>query len=197
MKIKSIHIIGMHKVTDKTYNLNDLTYLFGKNGAGKSTVLQAIQLALLGYIPGTDKNKTAIFRHANGLNMSVELTFDDETTIQRSWVNTGKAIEATVTTKPDSLDIESIVKDLELPIFNFNEFVGMSANKLKDWFIDFLPEASSKVDWRRELVGAAKESLALEDAVLTPAMDFLNASESLGELERTRTFHGYSSRWHK
>ena len=191
MKIKSIHIIGMHKVTDKTYNLNDLTYLFGKNGAGKSTVLQAIQLALLGYIPGTDKNKTAIFRHANGLNMSVELTFDDETTIQRSWVNTGKTIEATVTMKPDGLDIESIVKDLELPIFNFNEFVGMSANKLKDWFIDFLPEVSSKVDWRRELTSAAKESLALEETVLTPAMDFLNASESLGELERTRTFNGY------
>ena len=189
MKIKSIHIIGMHKVADKTYNLNDLTYLFGKNGAGKSTVLQAIQLALLGYIPGTDKNKTAIFRHANGLNMSVELTFDDETTIQRSWVNTGKTIEATVTMKPDGLDIESIVKDLELPIFNFNEFVGMSANKLKDWFIDFLPDVASKVDWRRELVGAAKESLALEDTVLTPAMSVLNASESLGELERTRTFN--------
>ena len=39
----------------------EIVGLLGPNGAGKTTIIQAIQLALLGYIPGTDKNKTAIF----------------------------------------------------------------------------------------------------------------------------------------
>ena len=51
MRIKSVHIQGMHNVEDKTYQLSNATYFYGENGAGKSTVLQAIQLALLGYIP--------------------------------------------------------------------------------------------------------------------------------------------------
>jgi ATPase involved in DNA repair len=55
MKLSSIRIQGMHNVVDKTYKLNNMNYFVGPNGAGKSTIMQAIQLALLGYIPGTDK----------------------------------------------------------------------------------------------------------------------------------------------
>ena len=64
MKIKKITIEGFHNIKDKTYEFDNLTYFNGPNGAGKSSILQALQLALLGYIPGTDKNKTAIFRHS-------------------------------------------------------------------------------------------------------------------------------------
>lgn len=151
MKLNSITIIGMHKVKEKTYVLSNFNYLCGKNGAGKSTVMQAIQLALLGYIPSTDKNKTAIFRHSNGDVMSVSLTFDNNSSITRTWSKSGKDIKATATVSPITLDVENVVSDLELPIFNFSDFVGMTANKLKDWFINFLPTADSKVDWHSEL----------------------------------------------
>ena len=40
MRIKSIHIQGMHNVEDKTYQLSNAAYFYGENGAGKSTVLQ-------------------------------------------------------------------------------------------------------------------------------------------------------------
>ena len=63
MRLTSIRIVGMHKVEDKTYQLKDFNYLYGQNGAGKTTIMQAIQLAILGYIPGTNKTKSDVFRH--------------------------------------------------------------------------------------------------------------------------------------
>ena len=64
MKIKSIYIDGLHNAVNKTYDFGDMVYIFGHNGAGKSTILQAIQFALLGYFPGTAKTKEAMLRHS-------------------------------------------------------------------------------------------------------------------------------------
>lgn len=143
MKIKSVHIQGMHNVEDKTYHLSNATYFYGENGAGKSTVLQAIQLALLGYIPGYNKTKEGIFRHANCSKMVVELTLDDDTTIMRSWQRKGKEI----ITMSSVDDTSKFLGGIELPILNFSEFTSMTANKLKDWFISFLPDADKAIDW--------------------------------------------------
>lgn len=154
MKLSSITIRGMHKVTNKTYDLSGFRYFFGENGAGKSTVMQAVQLALLGYIPGTDKTKSAIFKHSDGRAMSVELTVDDDgkpITIKRTWEKKGKDIVANSNVSPAVYDTKGIVGNIELPVFNFNEFVGMTANKLKDWFMNFLPPADAEIDWDHEL----------------------------------------------
>ena len=143
MRIKSVHIQGMHNVEDKTYHLSNATYFYGENGAGKSTVLQAIQLALLGYIPGYNKTKEGIFRHANCSKMVVELTLDDDTTIMRSWQRKGRDI----VTESSVDDTSDLLGSIELPISNFSEFTSMTANKLKDWFISFLPDADKAIDW--------------------------------------------------
>ena len=150
MYIKTITIEGMHNVVRKTYDLSNLTYLHGSNGVGKSTVMQAIQLALLGYIPGTAKTKAELFRHANNHTMAVSLTIDDngsEISVRRVWTGTSSSINSTVDIRPDGYDLTKIIEDLELPIFNFGEFMGMTANKLKDWFIGFLPSMEVKTDW--------------------------------------------------
>ena len=151
MKLDTITIQGMHKIDGcKTYILKDFIYLFGKNGAGKSTVMQAIQLAILGYIPGTDKTKTAIFSHANGNMMEVTATFDNGMGIIRSWKKSGATINAEVKCI-GGLNPETLVSDVELPIFDFSEFIGLSANKLKDWFVNFFPTNAYPVDWNDEL----------------------------------------------
>lgn len=150
MKLKSIKIENMHNVIEKVYNFEDVTYLYGENGAGKSTVLEAIQLALLGYIPGTAKQTGAIFRHARGKFMSVTATIDDngdDISICRTFSGTEKSAKSDVEITPEGISIESILSELELPIFNFDEFIGMSANKLKDWFIDFLPKQDKELNW--------------------------------------------------
>ena len=163
--IKSIRIIGMHNVEDKTYTFNEvMNYFVGPNGAGKSTVLNAIQLALLGYIPGTAKQTSQIMKHANGPIMDVTLVLNNDgndISIQRRWVNTGKSIKATVVITPTIYSedyIKSLVQQMETPVFNFNDFVGMTANKIKDWFIQYLPSSNQEINWRKVLTEAVSKT---------------------------------------
>ena len=171
MYVKSVEIRGMNNVAQKTYSFSsDVNYLYGKNGAGKSTVLQAIQLALLGYIPGMSKKNDAIMRHANGPQMSVICTLQDEgriIQIERSWKATKKGVACQVHTIPENLDLSTILGNVELPVFNFNEFINLSANKLKDWFISFLPNQLDDLDWKSLL------SSNLPDGITEPPEELL------------------------
>lgn len=188
MQIAKVTITGMHNVAYQTYGIKDINYLYGNNGAGKSTVMQAIQLALLGYIPGTAKNKTAIFSHANDKMMSVYVLFDDNTSILRKWENTGKDIKATVQVMPESLDIASIISALELPIFNFNEFSNMTANKLKDWFINFLPDADTQIDWGNVLRSAYPLADNIQEGFVDHVIDVINGFDG-SPLDKVRKFN--------
>ena len=183
MKLSSISIHGMHRVTDATYDLSDITYFYGKNGAGKSTIMQAIQLGILGYIPGTDKTNTAIFKHSNGPMMSVCLLFDDGTEILRQWFRDGKGVKNTITTKPEGFDVESLLGNRTLPICNFNEFIGMTANKLKDWFVEFLPKSSKSIDWGAELKAVAPTVEIIDKSLLDDAVGLLEGEQVIARLK--------------
>ena len=182
MKLKSVEITGMHKVIAKKYEFDDISYMIGPNGSGKSTVLEAIQLALLGYIPGYAKTNEGIMKHANGKVMSVEviLVSDDgsEISVFRSWTRSGNSVKAAVSVTPSGYDIENLLSEVELPIYNFEDFKNMTANKLKEWFISFLPNASGKIEWRDKLVEAIGERKILDDAYLE---EVLNHIEELSE----------------
>ena len=187
MKIKSVQISGMHNVEARTYDFNDIAYLFGKNGAGKSTVMQAIQLAILGYIPGTDRTNTAIFRHANCDMMSVSVTFDNEQKVTRLFKRSGNSVKVTVL--PDNFRPEHILGELELPVFNFNEFASMTANKLKDWFIGFLPDEETSVNWPEEL-NCDKVTLPDDQELLDSALKLISDFDT-NSLDTVRRFNEY------
>ncbi len=187
MKIKSVQISGMHNVEARTYDFNDIAYLFGKNGAGKSTVMQAIQLAILGYIPGTDKTNTAIFRHANCDMMSVSVTFDNGQKVTRLFKRSGNSVKVTVL--PDNFRPEHILGELELPVFNFNEFASMTANKLKDWFIGFLPDEETSVNWPEEL-NCDKVTLPDDQELLDSALKLISDFNT-NSLDTVRRFNEY------
>lgn len=183
MKIQSIYIQGFNKVDNRTYVFdNDVMYVSGPNGSGKTTVLQAIQLALLGYIPGTNKNSNEIvYRHANQRIMSVRVVLKDDAQdviIERTWTKVKDSVVTDVEITPDSYCIDDIIKSIELPIFNFNEFMDMTANKLKDWFINFLPKYDTTTDWRSVLSTAGNDLMqsdelsALIESTLPVISDF-------------------------
>lgn len=178
MRLKSIDIRGMNKVVQHTYTFdNDVVYLNGKNGAGKSTVLNAIQLALLGYIPGIAKKNDLIMKHANGPFLSVTATLDDDgklMQVSRVYTANKKGINCSVSTVPDNLVVSDILGDLELPVFNFNEFVGMSANKLKDWFISFLPSSRIDINWDKELKESLQDIHLTESKFYDETLQYIN-----------------------
>ena len=184
MKIKSVCIEGMHNVLEKEYNFNDVNYLYGNNGAGKSTALQAVQLALLGYIPGTNKTGSAIYRHARSKAMTVTATLvsadGQEIIISRSWIGSGSSVKSTVEVSPKGFPIEDLVGELELPIFNFNDFTNMTANKLKEWFINFLPSTQDEIDWSQELKDSLGDMIPVDPDVLP---SFIKEIETMSKLQ--------------
>jgi len=193
MVIKKIEIEGFHNVEKKAYEFNMLNYLKGPNGSGKSTVLEAIQLALLGYIPGTDKNKSSIFSHARGRALAVTLYLDDEgeeISVSRVFCGTPSNVTSSLDISPKNYDLKGVIGSMELPIFNFNEFLGMTSNKLKDWFLNFLPKSDVTVDWEDEL----KNSLS-ESGIMEVQEDFIqeniNHVQNLQGVEGIRTANKY------
>lgn len=164
-KLKSIRIIGMHNEKDTTYELEDFNYICGKNGCGKSTILQSIQLGLLGYIPGYKHTNTEIFKHCNNnVTMGVSLNLSDGNntyTITRSWNRSGKSITYSEDI-PENLNLKEILSDIELPIFNFSEFTNQSSNSMKDWFIKFLPNSADKLDMEKEIDDAVSNITTID-----------------------------------
>ena len=156
MRIGSVTIEGLRGTKRRTYNFDQATYLHGPNGSGKSTVLNAVQLALLGYIPGTAKKPADIMAHANGpeIRVSVDLVQDDGNviTVTRSVKRKGTGATMSVNVSPD-VDLDKLLGNSKLPIFDWSEFTSMTSNKLKDWFIGFVPGMNDEVDWRSELGG--------------------------------------------
>ena len=191
MKIKKISITGMHKITQKTYDINDsVTYFVGPNGAGKSTILEAIELALLGYIPGYAKTNESIMKHASGPVMAIVMELDTGAKITRTWTKSGSSVSAKVDVQGYDGQLSELVSKIELPIFNFSEFKSMTANKLKEWFISFLPNSNGEFDLVEELKqNAAKRSLPFDD-VLNSASEWIDSRSETGvELVKALNAH--------
>ena len=147
MKVKSVSISGMRGAClGAKYEFDNINYLMGDNGSGKSTVIDALSLAILGYIPGTPKQNKKIMENANSNVMStiVELVTDsgDTVEIRRMWVRKGQSIESTLSVEPEGFDISDIVAKTELPVYNFSEMLSKSANEQKDFFIKNILSAS-------------------------------------------------------
>lgn len=159
MNIKSVEIRGMHNVEHKTYDLHDVNYIYGPNGCGKSTILQAIQLGLLGYIPGYSKKNSDIMKHANGPVMTVKLVFDNDMSIERSWIRNKSTVTANIVADPEDLDLDMFLTDLTMPIFKFDEFLSLSSNKQKEWFLQHMKTDDAAINWAKEIHEAVQDQI--------------------------------------
>ena len=187
MRIGSVTIEGLRGTKRRTYNFDQATYLHGPNGSGKSTVLNAVQLALLGYIPGTAKKPADIMAHANGpeIRVSVDLVQDDGNviTVTRSVKRKGTGATMSVNVSPD-VDLDKLLGNSKLPIFDWSEFTSMTSNKLKDWFIGFVPGMNDEVDWRSELGGCIGYNLVYNPSIVREYTDKLSSIPSESSVDQ-------------
>lgn len=157
MRINSVTFEGIHGLEKRHYEFNSLNYFVGPNGSGKSSAMNAIQLALLGYIPGQNKTPATIMKHSNTDRIHIILD-TNMCRIERIWKKNlagSCSLETRIT--PEEFNISEILSKIELPMYNFSEFLQMSANKMKDWFIQFVPKSNIKVDLHNELVKLCDE----------------------------------------
>jgi len=64
MRINKLNIKGFRGI-NRSFEFGDLNIISGINGSGKTTILSAISLCLIGYIPGHGKTPRAIFQNAS------------------------------------------------------------------------------------------------------------------------------------
>lgn len=159
MKIKSIRIENMHNVKDVTYDFSQINYATGPNGSGKSTILQAVELALLGYIPGYPKKNSDIMKHSSNSMMAVTLNFDNGNMIKRVYTRKKSTVSCDVITVPEDLKVEELTEELASITFDFNAFLSKSANEQKKWFISFLSTAALSEDSQFDIDKEVKDSL--------------------------------------
>lgn len=103
-----ISTIALTAVKGRTanYDLEQFTVITGRNAAGKTTLLDAIRIGLLGYHPALGKRAGDTFKLASAPAMGVRLEFSGDRFISRSWVQKGKGVRAT--TEASSEDFQGL-----------------------------------------------------------------------------------------
>ena len=59
IKLTKLRLINWHYFTNTTVDIENITFLTGANGTGKSTIIDALQTVLLGDTTGRNFNKAA------------------------------------------------------------------------------------------------------------------------------------------
>ena len=91
MKIKLIRFKNF-KGSTGSQELTGVDLFVGRNGAGKTTRLQAVALSMVGYIPGKGKKAESVFRFATGDSMSAGLTMENGFSFDRTFEKSTKVI---------------------------------------------------------------------------------------------------------
>lgn len=96
MKLRTIASSGL-KGRDFKYDLAPATVFTGPSFSGKTAVLDAVKVALLGYHPKLGKRPGDVLQLSSGNGMKVILTFDDGDRIERMF---GRGLNATKKEEP-------------------------------------------------------------------------------------------------
>lgn len=139
--IKSVMTKNM-KGRSRVQPLTGKDIIIGHNGTGKSTIIQAISLAILGYIPGQDKTLAETFKYSSGKEMSVGLE-TEKFSFARQLVQNDGAIKEEIALTPSKGEKTTTQKENRI-----KEEIGNFPPMLLD-FGDFLKMTDTK---RRELI---------------------------------------------
>jgi exonuclease SbcC len=130
--------------------------IVGPNGSGKTTRLQTLGIAMLGYVPGSGKLLSETYKLCSGDSMAAGLRLDDFT-FSRTFEKTVKENKKTgatevkisqdITLSPGKGEANPTQKDARImaevgnfPVMlNFGDFVEMSDTKRREFFYNLSP----------------------------------------------------------
>ena len=154
MRPISLAISGLKCWADRTFELGPFTAIQGPNGSGKTAIIQAIRLALLGYDPETgrklDQTRKLIAPDAVKETAEIGLSFDNGLGIRRRFGKTMKTQvipsrgETTGALCQQRIDEETggLVVSLDLATF-----FDLSAEKRRAWLFEHLPTDEAGLTW--------------------------------------------------
>src|SRR3990167_497024 len=129
MKIETLKISNVKGQTRKL-ELTPLTVIHGPNWSGKTAVLTAIRMGLLGYDPKLGKRPGDTFMNATGSIMSVDLHFA-RVGIHRNWKSNRGSVKLTSVEPPGWPGVPALMLDVR-------EYFGMSGQARRDYIMGLL-----------------------------------------------------------
>jgi len=149
MKIERLHMEGIKLHAEHTrVDLGGLDLFLGPNGCGKSTVLEAVQVGMLGHLPGRGKRLEDTWGLYNpaAKGLTVQLGFGEGQNVAEVIEDIGGKLsesihingEEVATTEGKRLRRE-MLGDFPL-MFDLGEFLGLSDPKKKDFLAGLVSE---------------------------------------------------------
>ncbi|MDK1102519.1 MAG: AAA family ATPase [Actinomycetota bacterium] len=204
MRPTSLAIKGLKCWTDRTFEFGQLTAIQGPNGSGKTAIIQAIRLALLGYDPETgrklDQTRKLIAPDAVKETADIGLSFSNGFGIRRRFGKTAKTQvlpsrgETTGAACQQRIDEETggLVVSLDL-----GTFFDLSAEKRRAWLFEHLPTSETGLEWEtfvkwidpgglgdvvrnlweHNVQAAPNAAIGLSSAIETARREFLEADQ--------------------
>lgn len=164
----------------------------GPNGSGKSTRLQAVQLAMLGYIPGK-KTNAETFKLSSGDEMTAGLQMDsfsfDRSVIRAEKLKGTGSKEVkyseSITVSPNKGEKNSTQMNARISaeignfpmVFDFQQFLDMSDAKRREFIYSLSPISSE--EWDKKKVSAHLIQKLLTQGFQEANPDLYEASKEL------------------
>jgi hypothetical protein len=177
-----------------TFNqeLTGLDIFIGRNGSGKSSRLQSLQYAMLGYIPGRKVN-SEVFKLSSGLEMSAGLqvgNFSFERTLTRTEKLKGDLTKEikypeSLTVSPSKGEKTSTQMNARVTaevgsfpiVFDFQEFLDLSDAKRREFIYSLSPITNE--DWDKSKVSSHLISQLLTKVLHETNPDLYNAIQEM------------------
>jgi DNA repair exonuclease SbcCD ATPase subunit len=116
-KISAANIKGV----SFTYDLTSAVAIVGPNFSHKTAVIEAIRLALLGYIPEVGKLPRSTWELSSGTELFVMATFDDESELSRRFFYKGATLS--MAERGDGVEVNQFA---DLPLLNAAAYFEMT-----------------------------------------------------------------------
>lgn len=164
-----ISAITAHNFKGATFQapLGGLTLVVGPNGAGKSSRSQALQLAVLGYVPGAGKRNADIleaFQTSGGKDLRAGIVLESGTKLERRFTRSRSgAVSMEMYAGGIKCNAPEFARALaDVAVVDLSVFLGLSDQKKIDELFRLFPPEGNVRDIAAKIEAQAKRIAALE-----------------------------------